>query len=111
VPDLLAATGVFVSTSTLTNRALPTCEAMICGVPVVAYDSGDTATVVHAGETGALVTDGDVAALADAVELLLATDSVRERMALGARRVAREMFVSWEERIAMEERILQALLR
>jgi glycosyltransferase involved in cell wall biosynthesis len=111
VPDLLAATDVFVSTSTLTNRALPTCEAMICGVPVVAYDSGDTATVVHAGETGALVTDGDVAALADAVELLLTTDSVRERMALGARRVAREMFVSWEERIAMEERILQALLR
>ena len=110
VPDLMAASDLFVSTSTLTNRALPTCEAMICGVPVVAYDTGDTATVVHAGETGALVVDGDVAALADAIELLLESDSARERMGEAARRFARETFVSWETRIAMEVKIVEDLL-
>lgn len=110
VPELMAAADVFVSTSTLTNRALPTCEAMICGVPVVAYDTGDTATVVRPGETGALVDDGDVVALADAIELLLESESVRERMAAAARRLARESFVSWEQRIAMELRIVEDLL-
>ncbi|HEU4366094.1 MAG TPA: glycosyltransferase family 4 protein [Candidatus Krumholzibacteria bacterium] len=110
VPDLMTAADVFVSTSTLTNRALPTCEAMICGVPVIAYDTGDTATVVRPGETGAVVADGDVVALADAIELLLESDSVRERMGEAARRLARETFVSWEARIAMELRIVEELL-
>jgi glycosyltransferase involved in cell wall biosynthesis len=111
VPELMAAADVFVSTSTLTNRALPTCEAMICGVPVVAYDSGDTATVVRAGETGALVSDGDVVALADAIELLLESESVRERMSEAAQRLARETFVSWDARIAMEVKIVEDLLK
>jgi glycosyltransferase involved in cell wall biosynthesis len=110
VPGLLSATDVFVSTSTLTNRALPTCEAMICGVPVVAYDTGDTATVVRPGETGALVADGDVTALADAIELLLESDSARERMGEAAQRLARETFVSWDARIAMEVAIIEGLL-
>jgi glycosyltransferase involved in cell wall biosynthesis len=111
VPDLMAAADVFVSTSTLTNRALPTCEAMLCGVPVVAYDTGDTATVVRAGETGALVRDGDVAALADAIGLLLGSESVRTRMGEAARRLARETFVSWDARIAAELAIVEGLAK
>jgi glycosyltransferase involved in cell wall biosynthesis len=109
VPALMASADIFVSTSTLTNRALPTCEAMICGVPVIAYDTGDTATVVRAGETGALVGDGDVAALAGAIELLVESDGARERMAEGAVRLARETFVTWEKRIAMELRVIASL--
>ncbi len=110
VPLLMGASDVFVSTSTLTNRALPTCEAMICGVPVVAYDTGDTATVVRAGETGALVDDGDVGALADAIGLLLESESARKRMADAAARLARDTFVSWDARIAMEMRIVDEAL-
>jgi len=109
VPALMAASDLFVSTSTLTNRALPTCEAMICGVPVIAYDTGDTATVVRPGETGALVADGDVGALADAIELLLEGDGARTRMSEAAVRLARETFVSWDARIAMEMRIIDDL--
>ena len=108
VPELMAASDLFVSTSTLTNRALPTCEAMICGIPVVAYDSGDTARVVS-GETGALVADGDVSALAGAIERLLASDAERAGMGEAARRVARAEFVSWEQRIAMEMSIVDVL--
>lgn len=110
VPVLMDAADVFVSTSTLTNRALPTCEAMICGVPVVAYDTGDTATVVRAGETGALVDDGDVAALGDAIELLLESDSARERMAEAATRLAHELFVSWDDRVRMEIGLIEDAL-
>ena len=111
VPGLMAACDVFVSTSTLTNRALPTCEAMICGLPVVVYDTGDTSRVVRDGETGVLVRDGDVDGLGDAVAGLLEDAARRRRLADAARVLARETFVSWEARIAMELEIIHRLAR
>jgi glycosyltransferase involved in cell wall biosynthesis len=109
IPVLMAACDMFVSTSTLTNRALPTCEAMMCGVPVVVYDTGDTATVVRDGESGVLVKDGDIAALSVAIEQLLADDERRARLGANARAVARESFTSWSQRIAMELAIIERL--
>ena len=111
VPALMAASDLFVSTSTLTNRALPTCEAMICGVPVLAYDTGDTATVVRSDETGVLVHDGDVDTLAQQITRLLADAPLRTRLAAAARHLARATFVSWEARIAMELEIIGRLAR
>ncbi|HKW15678.1 MAG TPA: glycosyltransferase family 4 protein [Candidatus Krumholzibacteria bacterium] len=108
IPVLMAACDVFVSTSTLTNRALPTCEAMMCGVPVVVYDTGDTATVVRHNESGLLAHDGDVDALARGIEQLFADAELRTRLAEGARAVARG-FSPWSKRIAMELAIIQAL--
>ena len=40
VAHVLAAADVLVSTSTLTNMSIPTCEAMVVGTPVVALDVG-----------------------------------------------------------------------
>lgn len=111
VPRLMSASDVFVSTSTHSNRALPTCEALLCGVPVVAYDTGDTATVVHDGETGVVVGDGDVDALAAAVTRLLDDDDARACMSKNARDFARATFTSWDKRIAMEMEIVNALVR
>lgn len=109
VPSLMATADAFVSTSRLTNRALPTCEALLCGVPVVAYDSGDTRTVVRDGDTGFVVRDGDVDALAAAIVQLLGDADARARMSTSARRLARETFTSWDERVAMEMRIVDRL--
>ncbi|HXV13288.1 MAG TPA: glycosyltransferase family 4 protein [Candidatus Krumholzibacteria bacterium] len=111
VPVLMAAADLFVSTSNLTNRALPTCEAMLCGVPVVAYDTGDTRTVVRDGDTGAVVRDGDVEALASAIARLLDDDGTRARMSANARALARATFTSWDERVRMEMEIIEGLLR
>jgi glycosyltransferase involved in cell wall biosynthesis len=111
VPELMAASDVFVSTSNLTNMALPTCEALVCGVPVVAYDVGDTASVVRTGETGALVRDGDAAALGSAIAAILCDAPGRARMSERAVAVARETFTSWEERIAMELCVVDDLIR
>ena len=110
IPRLMAAADLFVSTSELTNRALPTCEAMLCGVPVVVYDAGDTRTVVRDGETGAVVADGDVAALANSIARLLGNQTERERLAENARKLARETFTSWDQRIRMEMEIIEGLL-
>jgi len=109
VPELMAAADVFVSTSNLTNMALPTCEALICGLPVVAYDVGDTARVVHDGETGVLVPDGDVAALGAAIADLLADAPARARMGEAGRRLARERFTGWDARVGMELEIVRGL--
>jgi glycosyltransferase involved in cell wall biosynthesis len=109
VPRLMSAADVFVTTSSLTNMALPTCEALICGVPVVAYDTGDTARVVRPGETGTLVLDGDADALSSAIATLLSDATLRERMSSAARALAREAFTGWEERVEMERALLDGL--
>jgi len=109
VPALMAASDVFISTGDVTNRALPTCEAMICGVPVAVYDTGDTSTVVRDGETGLLVPDGGVEALAESIATLLADAALRTRLAAAARTLARDIFVSWDTRIAMELDIIANL--
>lgn len=111
IPRVMAASDLFVSTSTLTNRALPTCEAMLCGVPVVVYNTGDTTTVVRNSETGVVVGDGDVNALAGAIVRLLDDETLRTRLATNARRLARETFTSWEKRIQMEIKIIEGLRR
>jgi glycosyltransferase involved in cell wall biosynthesis len=110
VPALMAASDVFVSTSNLTNMALPTCEALICGVPVIAYDVGDTARVVRHGETGLLVPDGDVDALAAAVAALLDDAPARARMGQAGRRLARERFTRWDARVDMEVEIVRRIV-
>jgi glycosyltransferase involved in cell wall biosynthesis len=109
VPQLMAASDVFVTTSSLTNMALPTCEALICGVPVVAYDTGDTARVVRPGETGTLVPDGDTSALSGAITALLSDPTLRTRMSNAAKTLARDQFTGWDERVEMERVLLEKL--
>jgi glycosyltransferase involved in cell wall biosynthesis len=110
IPQIMAASDLFVSTSRLTNMALPTCEALICGVPVVAYDVGDTASLVRAGETGALVPDGDTGALADAIAGMLADREELARMSQAAAGRASESLTGWDDRVAMELEIFEGLI-
>jgi glycosyltransferase involved in cell wall biosynthesis len=84
---------------------------MICGVPVVVYDSGDTTTVVRDEDTGLVVKDGDIDALAAAISRVLGDEGLRARLAEAGRRTAREKFVSWEKRIAAERAIVEELIR
>jgi len=109
IPELMAASDVFVTTSSLTNMALPTCEALICGVPVVAYDTGDTARVVRPGETGTLVLDGDTSALSASITTLLSDSTLRSRMSQAAQELARDSFTGWDERVGMERALLERL--
>lgn len=88
VPDLLAASDVFLMPSEEEGFPRVLLEAMACGVPFVAADVGGVAEVVPPGS--ALVTAGNVAGFAAAVDALLADPSLRaERAAAGAAWVQR----------------------
>jgi glycosyltransferase involved in cell wall biosynthesis len=82
VAAVVAALDVAVSASSSEGFSNTLGEAMAAGVPCVATDVGDSATIV--GDTGALVPPDDPAALAAGIESLLAR-TPEERAAGGAR--------------------------
>jgi len=67
-------------------------ESMACGTPVVGFDVGGIREVVEDGVTGLLVPVGDSRALRDAISKILNNDSLRERLAQNARRVAMQEY-------------------
>jgi glycosyltransferase involved in cell wall biosynthesis len=109
VPHVLGAADVFVSTSTLTNMSIPTCEAMVVGVPVVALDVGGTSEVVRHEETGLLVAEEDRDGLGAAIARLVNDPELRRRLGANARAFAAQSFMSWDERVAAEIAVLDRL--
>ncbi len=109
VPEVMSAADMYVAPHDLTNAGLPTCEAMLCRLPVVALDAGRTRRLVLDGETGLVVAQDDIAALARAMEQLAAEPELRRRMGDRGHAVARSRFVSWDERVQMEIELLESV--
>lgn len=55
-------------------------ESLLCGTPVVAFESGGVTDVVIHDKTGILVTPGDIAGLAGAIDTLLADPTRLHRL-------------------------------
>jgi glycosyltransferase involved in cell wall biosynthesis len=106
----LKASDIFAATNELTNMSLPPCEAILCGVPVVAFDVSDTSEVVRDGQTGLLVRNGDIAEFARKLEVLVWDADLRKRLGRQAAEFARGYFVSWDARIDMELEVLERLV-
>jgi glycosyltransferase involved in cell wall biosynthesis len=107
--QLLAALDLFVMPSRSEGWGLAALEAMACGLPVVASNTGGLAEMIVAGETGWLVAPGDASALADAI---FEAASGRERlraMGLRARECARRFSV--EETAARTEAFYLSVLQ
>ena len=67
-------------------------EAMSCGCPVIAGNTGGAPEAVMDGETGFLVPPGDTDAVAGAIDRLLSDGELRRRMGMGARKRVEEYF-------------------
>lgn len=67
-------------------------EAMACGLPVVAYETGWSDELIAHGESGLLVPEGDIRALGRTLAGLLRSPSERSRIAQRARLRVEERF-------------------
>lgn len=109
VPEILAASDVFVMPSLGEHFGRVLVEAMAMGKPVVATDAGGTPEIVLDGETGLLVPPGQPERLAGAV-LALLTDAARaERLGAAGCRRARADF-SLARHAASVEALYEELL-
>jgi len=77
VPDLMAASDLFVLSSTNEGFGRVLVEAMASGLPIVATKVGGVPEVVEHGRSGLVVPPGDSSAMADAMRRLLSDDTLR----------------------------------
>jgi len=88
IPEILAATDVFVLPSFNEGLSLAVCEAMAMGLPVVASDVGGMKELVVDGVTGRLVPPGDADALHAALLQSIMAPELRQRWGKAGRRRA-----------------------
>ncbi|WP_035910963.1 glycosyltransferase [Knoellia sinensis] len=85
VPELLAASDIFVLASAFEGLPVSIMEAMHAGLPVVATAVGGVPEAVTEGRTGLLVEARDASSLAQAVVALASDAALRARMSVAAR--------------------------
>lgn len=92
VPAILANASLFVLSSLWEGLPFAMLEAMFLGVPVVATAVGGVAEVIIDQKTGWLVQPGDVLALQNAINLALANEVVRNKMARNGQKKVQHQF-------------------
>jgi glycosyltransferase involved in cell wall biosynthesis len=101
---LYRASDLFVQASWFEGYGMAVAEAIACGVPAVATQTGAALRIVgsHAGR---LVAPGDATALTRALRLLIADRDLRANCAAAARRAA-ESLPTWEQTASAFEEVL-----
>jgi glycosyltransferase involved in cell wall biosynthesis len=89
---IYAAADIIVVPSAVENLPNTLLEAMACGLPAVAIQTGGMADAIREGETGYLVAKGDIAGLATRLGMLLDNESTRQRMGVAGRQLIEREF-------------------
>lgn len=92
IPDIMRALDVFVLGSRREGISNTLLEAMACGLPVIATNTGGNAELVRPEETGTLVTPEEPAALAEEILRYAEDAGLRRSRGKSARRVAVEEY-------------------
>jgi glycosyltransferase involved in cell wall biosynthesis len=92
IPDVLAATDVFVLSSDWEGNPLSVMEAMASGLPIVSTAAGGVPDLFENGKEGFLIQRGDVRGLANSMTSLLSNPERRQSMGMAAAQRARENF-------------------
>lgn len=85
IPEILAASDIFVLPSYREGMPVSLLEAMACAVPSITTDIRGCRQAVEGGEAGVLVPAGDPAALAEALRKLAADPDERTRLGAAGR--------------------------
>jgi glycosyltransferase involved in cell wall biosynthesis len=90
-----SACDVFAAPSSIESFGLTALEAMACGTPVVAFQTGGLVDVIADGETGLLEKRvGSVVGLHDQLDWMLQHAMERQNMGLAARQRVEKQFTS-----------------
>lgn len=108
VPDLLAASDLFLLPSVTEGLPLSILEAMSQRLPIVATAVGGIPEIVSDGEHGLLVPAQDPQALAEAIERLVDDPSLRDALGEAAYRRVQEAF-SFEAMLLKYDALYQTL--
>ena len=92
VLDIIAASDLLLLPSESESFGLVALEAMACGVPPIAANTGGLPEVVTDGQTGFLLPVGDVDGMAEKALLLLRDEQRRQEMGMKGRAAAEERF-------------------
>ena len=92
IPEVLAASDIFVLSSDYEGNPLSILEAMAAGLPIVSTAVGSVPNLLANGMSGVLVQPGDVGEMSKAMESLLADRQLRQAMGRAGARRARENF-------------------
>jgi glycosyltransferase involved in cell wall biosynthesis len=110
VPQMLAASDLFVLPSLWEGLPMALLEAMATGLPIVATEVSGTVQVMVPNETGILVPPGDSMQLAQAIERLLSDPERAQAMGAAARRRVEAEFSAQrqvDEHLALYHRLLK----
>ncbi|MBI4673547.1 MAG: glycosyltransferase family 4 protein [Chloroflexi bacterium] len=100
LPAMYAQCDVFVLPSLREGMGLVLAEALLCGAPVIATNSGGVTDIVRDGETGLLFPERDANALADALEKFAREPEYAAQLAQKGRAWVMERFTP--ERVAAQ---------
>ena len=100
LPRYYAGCAVFVLPSIREGMGLVLAEALLCGAPVIAANSGGVTDIVRDGETGLLVAERDPRALADAITKLLNDRALAAHLASNGAAWVRERYT--RDRVAAQ---------
>jgi len=92
VAEVMGRTDVVLGCSPYDNFGRILFEAMACGVPFVAFDSGGTREVAIPGRNTLLVPNRDTAAMAEALVRLTQDDALRDRLVREGKQTAARLF-------------------
>jgi glycosyltransferase involved in cell wall biosynthesis len=107
IPAFLRELDIFILTSHWEGFGYALIEAMLCGLPVIAFNVSSNPEIVEEGKTGYLVPPYDIALLAAAVERLHQNPVQAIEMGLRGRSRALELF-DFQKSLGRLETILHA---
>lgn len=110
VIQLYSHAAVFACPSVYEPFGIINLEAMACEIPVVASRVGGIPEVVVDGETGFLVPPADPAALAEAINAVLSSQDLAERLGKAGRARVEEHF-SWQAIAMQTKKVYESAVR
>jgi N-acetyl-alpha-D-glucosaminyl L-malate synthase BshA len=109
VADVMRGADLFLLPSEVESFGLAALEAMACGAPVIASNTGGLPELVTDGETGCLAAPGDVSTMTERSLAVLRDPGLAARMRAAA--VERAQAFSVDKVVPQYERVYQDLLR